>query len=117
MKLPKISKAELFKILDPKNKKTLHPGEVLQKIFNFLDINYKDVALRMQVWPLYLHEIIEKLRDIGEEDDKQLSKIMGIPKGFLVGMQAEYDEFKHKEHKLWLTKYQEFKKNRIKTKL
>jgi plasmid maintenance system antidote protein VapI len=107
MHLPKIKKAELLKILDQKNTKTLHPGEVLEKVFNFLDVNYKDVALRMQVWPLYLHEIIETLRDIGEEDDKQLSRILGIPRGFLMNMQAEYDEFKHKEHKLWLTKYQQ----------
>lgn len=103
MKLPKISKAELFKILDPKNKKTLHPGEVLQKIFNFLDINYKDVAIKMKVWPLYLHEIIEKVRDINEEDDKQLSRILGIPRGFLMNMQAEYDEFKHQEYKNMIT--------------
>lgn len=107
MELPTINKARLFKILNQKNTKTLHPGEVLDRIFNCFDINYKDVALRMQVWPLYLHEIIETLRDIGEEDDKQLSRILGIPRGLLMDMQAEYDEFKHKEDKLWLTKYQQ----------
>jgi len=107
MQLPKISKAELFKILDQKNKKNLHPGEVLQKIFNFLDINYKDVALKMQVWPLYLHEIMITTRSISDEDDRNLARILGTPKGFFMGLQEQYDEFKHKEHKLWLTKYQQ----------
>jgi plasmid maintenance system antidote protein VapI len=107
MQLPKISKAELFKILDEKNKKTLHPGEVLDKIFNFLDINYKDVALKMQVWSCYLQEIMITTRSISDEDDRNLARILGIPRGLLMDMQAEYDEFKHKEHKLWLTKYQQ----------
>jgi plasmid maintenance system antidote protein VapI len=107
MQLPKISKAELLKILDQKNPKTLHPGEVLDNIFNFLDINYKDVALRMQVWPLYLHEIMITIRSISDEDDRNLARILGIPRGFLMNMQAKYDELKHKKYRLWLTKYQQ----------
>jgi len=107
MQLPKISKTELLQILDEKNSKILHPGEVLEKVFNFLDIDYKDVALRMQVWPLYLHEIMITIRSISDEDDRNLARILGIPRGLLMNMQAEYDEVKHKEHKLWLTKYQQ----------
>jgi len=112
MELPTINKAKLFKILNQKNTKTLHPGQVLDKIFNCFDINYKDVALKMQVWSCYLQEIMITTRSISDEDDRNLARILGIPRGLLMDMQAEYDEFKHKESKLWLTKYQEYKKNR-----
>jgi HTH-type transcriptional regulator/antitoxin HigA len=70
----------------------IHPGETLQELLEIQNLSAEELALKTNVSPSYINQILNGERDITHHMAVALEEALGVDKMFWINLQALYDD-------------------------
>ena len=70
----------------------VHPGETIKEVLEEKKMSQEELAIRTEYSPKHISEVVRGKKDISSEFANRLEYALGIPAGFWMNLQSNYDK-------------------------